>query len=494
MFCRFLFTLLFLVSCLASLPLSFAQDGILLNDRFQVDVQWKTPDQETAMAAPGGLLFDEIAYFHFLRPDHVEVLVKVLEACNIDDHYWVFAAGLTDAEVTLTVTDTDTGISKTYGKPEGLSNFAPIQDTNAFDTCPIPSDQHKAHQSQLQKMIGLQGNRFQVQVSAADTMGVMEDTTPQLLTGTTAGFSLTENPQDPSVFVKIVDGTSINGSFWVYLSSITDRALTYTVTDTETGVTKTYEQAAGKATSFIDREFQKNDTHRWVVPWFSNNSLFRSRLVVNNYSPNTIPATLLAINDEGRNITIEKEIPAGGFLNARADELFGTFGENSSYLINITASEPGLVARWVTNNLSTASSGSPSQGVAIKYQGGETVENSRNARVGNALMFGYLPGDGDTLAAPVIVNLGNRIVPVTLYFFDANGHLLGTHEIPSLIPSRPFAAVVSDLLPGVEGDVSMVAYNRDQPLTGVVFTFNGLLEPSLGNAQAVPFVPPGRTP
>ena len=49
-------------------------------------------------------------------------------------NHWFFAAGLTNVEVTMTVTDTYSGISKTYTNPAGTP-FAPIQDTGTFP-CP----------------------------------------------------------------------------------------------------------------------------------------------------------------------------------------------------------------------------------------------------------------------------------------------------------------------------------------------------------------------
>jgi hypothetical protein len=41
----------------------------------------------------------------------------------------------TDVNVILTVTDTQTGAIQTYTNPQGTP-FQPIQDTNAFATCP----------------------------------------------------------------------------------------------------------------------------------------------------------------------------------------------------------------------------------------------------------------------------------------------------------------------------------------------------------------------
>ena len=66
----------------------------------------------------------------------MEVILKVLDAC-VDpfNRFWVFAAGLSDVEVTVRVTDTVSSEVQEYFNPLGTA-FRPIQDTAAFDTCP----------------------------------------------------------------------------------------------------------------------------------------------------------------------------------------------------------------------------------------------------------------------------------------------------------------------------------------------------------------------
>jgi len=63
------------------------------------------------------------------------LVVKVLNACGFNARCWTFAGGLTDVNVIMTVTDTQTGTVKTYTNPQGTA-FQPIQDTSAFATCP----------------------------------------------------------------------------------------------------------------------------------------------------------------------------------------------------------------------------------------------------------------------------------------------------------------------------------------------------------------------
>jgi hypothetical protein len=85
-----------------------------------------------AQAVP---LTTDTGYLWFFASSNVEVIIKVLDACALGGHYWVFAGGLTNVDVVITVTDTSTGAVKTYTNPQGTA-FQPIQDTAAFSTCP----------------------------------------------------------------------------------------------------------------------------------------------------------------------------------------------------------------------------------------------------------------------------------------------------------------------------------------------------------------------
>ena len=66
--------------------------------------------------------------------DNTEITVKLLDACNGFDRYWFFAAGMTNVEVEIVVTDLETGAEKVYGNAMGAT-FETILDTDAFATC-----------------------------------------------------------------------------------------------------------------------------------------------------------------------------------------------------------------------------------------------------------------------------------------------------------------------------------------------------------------------
>ena len=78
---------------------------------------------------------DDSGYFWFFTAGNVELIVKALNGCSFNGSYWVFAAGLTNVGVTITVTDTLTNTVKTYVSPLNTA-FQPIQDTSAFAACP----------------------------------------------------------------------------------------------------------------------------------------------------------------------------------------------------------------------------------------------------------------------------------------------------------------------------------------------------------------------
>lgn len=72
-----------------------------------------------------------------LTPTYASLLhaQKVLDACALNERFWVFAAGLTNVDVLITVTDTHTGTN--WSSHNDLDEaFAPIQDTETFAVCP----------------------------------------------------------------------------------------------------------------------------------------------------------------------------------------------------------------------------------------------------------------------------------------------------------------------------------------------------------------------
>ena len=106
----------------------------LKDSRYKVQAQWFTRDGASGAGQVIPLTSDTGAFW-FFSSSNVEMVIKVLNGCGLNSRYWTFAGGLTDVNVILTVTDTQTGAVKTYINPQGTP-FQPIQDTSAFATCP----------------------------------------------------------------------------------------------------------------------------------------------------------------------------------------------------------------------------------------------------------------------------------------------------------------------------------------------------------------------
>ena len=97
----------------------------------------------------------------------------------------------------------------------------------------------------------LSGGRFKVEATWKDFAGHtgVGQTVP--LTGDTGAFWFFA-PSNLEVILKVLDGRSVNGKFWVYYGALSNVEYTLTVTDTTTGAIKTYHNPAGTFASAGD--------------------------------------------------------------------------------------------------------------------------------------------------------------------------------------------------------------------------------------------------
>ena len=107
----------------------------LNNDRFKVTLAWKINTGQTGVATQVAVPSDDSGLLWFFEDDNWEMLVKVLDGCASNNHYWVFFVAATDVEYTLTVVDTQTGQVQVYHNPLGTPSPL-VTDTSAFETCP----------------------------------------------------------------------------------------------------------------------------------------------------------------------------------------------------------------------------------------------------------------------------------------------------------------------------------------------------------------------
>lgn len=102
--------------------------------RFLVDVVWESADAvDFAKAVDIGR--DDSGLFFFFSENNIEMLIKVLDGCNINGHYWVSYAATTDVGFEVLVFDTETGVQKTYVNELGTT-APPVLDLEALHVCP----------------------------------------------------------------------------------------------------------------------------------------------------------------------------------------------------------------------------------------------------------------------------------------------------------------------------------------------------------------------
>jgi hypothetical protein len=104
----------------------------LQNGRFVADAMFRTRDASFSTSAHAVRLTDQSGYFWFFGPDNVEITIKVIDACPAA--YWVFASGMTNVRVDISVRERQTGKTRFYSNALGTA-FVPMLDTNAFP-CP----------------------------------------------------------------------------------------------------------------------------------------------------------------------------------------------------------------------------------------------------------------------------------------------------------------------------------------------------------------------
>ncbi|MEM6792883.1 MAG: PQQ-dependent sugar dehydrogenase [Acidobacteriota bacterium] len=116
-------------SCVASETTLCLHDG-----RFQLTMRWEDFAGNVGPGRPSPLDLGDSGLFWFFGERNLEILVKVLDACENNDRYWVFVAGTTNVGWNLRVVDTQTGASREYSNGLGV-NSAAVTDTDAFSAC-----------------------------------------------------------------------------------------------------------------------------------------------------------------------------------------------------------------------------------------------------------------------------------------------------------------------------------------------------------------------
>jgi photosystem II stability/assembly factor-like uncharacterized protein len=224
----------------------------LLGSRFVVTAQAIDPRTGRLQVGTALSQTDQWGYFSLPGftgdPNFPEIVVKMADARSIGDGFWFFHSGLTDLQYTLSVLDTVTGQQKSYqndrSDPQALCGGADTGTfTDAASAVAGAGVAFRARAAAPGAFLTLLG-RFAARLSAIDPRtGNQADGVPIGRDPKWGYFSLpafTGDATFPEVFVKMLDGTALDGFFWVFHTGLTDLEYTLTITDSTTGVQRVY--------------------------------------------------------------------------------------------------------------------------------------------------------------------------------------------------------------------------------------------------------------
>jgi len=251
------------------------EGDVLCLGSFEVEIAWDAGDGKTGRGAAERLTATS-GDFWFFEPDNVEMVVKVLDGCALNGHMWVFAAGLTDLQVTTTVRDLSSGKERVWSSPRGTP-FQPILDKEAFASCVAPSGAAsgavavlsgaspglltKSRADSVATAGAAEGGVPETACVASDTALCLRDGRFEVSAdwrageegGPGVGFPRTADTgmfwffsqDNVELIVKVLDGCAVNGHRWVLMGGLTDVVVNLSVTDSVTGEARMYGSPGG---------------------------------------------------------------------------------------------------------------------------------------------------------------------------------------------------------------------------------------------------------
>ena len=218
---------------------------LLQGGRFKVDACFKDPSSGNApRPASPARVSDQSGLFWFFSPENPELLVKVLDGTAFNGRYWAFAGALSNLDYILKFTDTATGRVRLYhNSPGGLCGFG--------DTVTFPAEISSKVSALAACAPGaldlcLIGGRFRVRAHWRDRVHGLEGEGYAIPGSDQSGLFWFFQEGNVELGVKIVDGRPVSGNFWLFHGAMTDLEYSLEVTDTMTGVIRSY---AGRGAS-----------------------------------------------------------------------------------------------------------------------------------------------------------------------------------------------------------------------------------------------------
>ena len=227
-----------------------------------------------------GLDSDESGILYFFDRDNAEVLVKVLDACAVNQHRWVFVAPVTDLAFNLYVDETATGERWEHRNPRGGVTAAPKGDVTAF---PCAAGVAGAAVTAARAGDGPGGvdlvDAGLAPASVVQALGADggTDCVPEPVLSLRGGYEVgmcveflkggapaSEEVKDygldseqsavlyffdrnnAEVLIKVLDACGVNGYRWVFVAPVTDLAFNLAVTPPDGGEPWTHSNSLGQ--------------------------------------------------------------------------------------------------------------------------------------------------------------------------------------------------------------------------------------------------------
>lgn len=232
-----------------------------------------------ANAVDYGLDSGQSGLLYFFEKDNAEVLVKVLDACAVNGHRWVFVAPVTTLAFNLRVVENETGKVWAHGNPRGGHTASTASDLEAFPCA--PADARAAEpggNSGSPGGWGFADGEGLASVARPIVAGGAAACDPRPVTTVASGFTVEMcieyldgertvaremkdyglgpgrsallyafDRDNAEVLIKVLDGCAVNGHLWVFVAPVTTLAFNLSIKRSDgSGTPWTYRNALGR--------------------------------------------------------------------------------------------------------------------------------------------------------------------------------------------------------------------------------------------------------
>ena len=267
--------------CVPSSPQITFEPGYAVSMCFEYE---RDGEPAQADAIDFGLGSRQSGLLWFFDPDNAEVLIKVLDGCEMNGHRWVFVAPVTTLAFNLSVEETSTGKRWLHRNPRGGVTAEARSDLTAFPCGPAAASSTSLTWPGASFAAASPGPmadiRYTVAGATADVAGAAADCAPRPVTTLGGGFTVSmcvEHEKDgevvvtqardygldssqsallyfferdnAEVLVKVLDGCALNGHRWVFVAPVTTLGFKLSIEPPGGGAAWTHANSFGRTAS-----------------------------------------------------------------------------------------------------------------------------------------------------------------------------------------------------------------------------------------------------